>query len=168
MTRYERISILISVVALACSVLVPIAINYFFSAPAEEIRYQGRLDVQKTIVVDRNAHQGECTVVVTNVGKSPVGGITIQGRTGDARVTPSHRASCVSVDPPVPVEYKASGPDFTVRLDATLAAGDSIRARVTGIAVPAGSSTASFDIGVNGSTGLGSVRSAVQRAESKP
>ena len=122
MTRTEKISLSISALALAVSILSPVVVYYWFDTNQKEYTYRAVL-----AVVNSDEDIGESsnevtiyrTVVVKNIGNRPAEGLMLAMRFRGSKAPDKPFYTREAVD----YEVKASDPYTLVKLNTALAAG---------------------------------------------
>lgn len=154
MTKYERIALSISFLALIVSLGVPVT-NYFFFNPIEaELRYEGRLVVTEKLTQTGDRKTGY-DIELKNVGKRSLSNIEIGAMTIDQNIRIPTRKEQILTIPIRDFDFKSEGNHLFIRFPGFLGSKETIRVIFDGMDINPKSHLNGFRVDVACNSGNG-------------
>jgi hypothetical protein len=152
MTKYEKISLFISIVALICSTTLPIVTYEIFQPIKEDIKYAGKLQIQESFLFHDNKRTGY-RIDMVNIGFKPLKDITIGMLVRDKNIGLPMNKSEIELVPVAPFSYELEGNRAYIKINKVLAAEQKLTVFISGLKFP--ETADSFDFFVFISSDMG-------------
>ena len=154
MTKYEKITILLSSLALLLALLIPIMSYLYFNPILQEIKYTGKLLVDEKIErIDSNRINYK--ISIKNSGELPIKDIIVGCALEDSTIKISKDKSDVYLSPIKPFSYINEGNRFFIIPQGILAREEEYRITIKNILFSKYVHTYNFKLDVTGSSGNG-------------
>lgn len=153
MTKHEKWSLILSVIAIALSIATPIGVYYIFNPVLQELKYAGKLLVDGRFLYD-DSKATTYELTLTNVGKKPLDNITVGLMAINSSIEIPQGESDILVVPITPFEFKREGSRAYVKIEKTLAEYEELTVHISGLDFPEEAHLTDLRVDVSSSTGI--------------